>query len=107
MTANGEAAYAELLVLARQLYARRSTGLVISYQQLDPNHVEGNCHWNAGLCARDNPSWKVVHGWLVFDYTTTPYFPLPFVQFNPHSVVERSNGARIDPTPGFEAISVS
>jgi hypothetical protein len=89
----------ELLMLARRLYARRATSIVVPYTILDPQHVEGQCHQNAGIWARDNPGWKVVHGWLVFDYERTSRGLWPLVQFNPHSVVEDSNGVRIDPTP--------
>jgi len=89
----------ELLVLARQLYARRASAVVVPYEMLDPQHVEGQCHHNAGVWARYNPGWKVVHGWLVFDYETTSFGLLRSVQFNPHSVIEDSNGVRVDPTP--------
>ena len=100
MTDDGsEAARAELLALARQLYARCATGIVVPYKMLDSNHTEGQCHQNAGIWARDNAGWKVVHGWLVFDFTKHPLLINPFMRFNPHSVVEDSNGTRIDPTP--------
>jgi hypothetical protein len=91
----------ELLVLARQLYARRASGIVVPHQMLDPQHLEGQCHRNAGVWARDNPGWKVVHGWLVFDHQKASFGLLPLVQFNPLSVVEDSNGVRVDPTPSL------
>jgi hypothetical protein len=56
----------DLLVLVRRLFARRSTAIIAPYEMLDPSHLEGQCHQNAGIWARDNHSWKVVHGWLVF-----------------------------------------
>jgi hypothetical protein len=87
----------ELLVLARRLYARRATGTVVPYRMLDPTHAEGQCHNNADRWAIDNPGWKPVHGWLVFDHEAAGL--LAIVQFNPHSVVEDSNGVLVDPTP--------
>jgi hypothetical protein len=89
----------ELLVLARRLYARRATGTVVPYRVLDQTHVEGQCHNNADRWANDNPGWKSVRGWLVFDHEATSSGIIPLVQFNPHSVVEDSNGIRVDPTP--------
>jgi hypothetical protein len=90
---------ARLLLLARQLYRRRAAGIVIPYRNLDESHTEGQCHQNAGLWARENPGWKVVHGWLIFDYEKTSRGLVPLVNFNPHSVVEDPGGERFDPTP--------
>ena len=87
----------ELLVLARRLYARRTSGTTVPYKMLDPNHIAGDCHNNADLWARDNPGWKSVRGWLVLSDRKN------VVQFNPHSVVEDSDGARVDPTPEARA----
>jgi hypothetical protein len=89
----------ELLTLARRLYSRRATGVIVPYKMLDSRHVEWDCHQNAGIWTRDNPGWKVVHGWLVFDFTLIPVLPLRFVRFNPHSVVEDKDGSRVDVTP--------
>lgn len=89
----------ELLALARRLFARRDAAVVVPYRMLDPSHVEGRCHQNAGLWARNNSGWKVVHGWLVFDYTRLEPAILSMVQFNPHTIVENADGARFDPTP--------
>jgi hypothetical protein len=88
-----------MLQLARRLYQRRASGIVLPYRMLDPDHSEGQCHQNAGKWARDNPGWKLIHGWLVFDYEKTSRGIIPQVSFNPHSVVEDEGGARIDPTP--------
>jgi hypothetical protein len=83
----------ELLVLARQLYARRTTGIVVPFKRLDPDHLgRRNCHNNADYWVMNHPGWKSVCGWLVFDHET-------IAQFNPHSVVENADGVRVDPTP--------
>jgi hypothetical protein len=88
MDGDGETAPAEMLALARKLYTRRATGTVVPYKQLDSNHTEGQCHQNAGIWASDNAGWKVVHGWLVFDFERDTLGLVPLVWFNPHSVVE-------------------
>ncbi len=69
------------------------------YQMLDEAHPEGECHQNAGTWARDNPGWKVVHGWLVFDYEHATSGLLQQVWVNPHSVVQNPDGKHVDPTP--------
>jgi hypothetical protein len=89
----------ELLVLARQLYARCASGIVVPYKMLDPKHVEGQCHNNADLWSRDHLGWKSVRGWLVFDHQSASFGLMPLIQFNPHSVVEDAKGTRVDPTP--------
>jgi hypothetical protein len=42
-------------IVEGSLYARRGSGTVVPFKMLDPNHVEGQCHQNAGIWARDNP----------------------------------------------------
>src|SRR4051812_49166630 len=88
----------ELLQLARRLYERRATAMV-PYKMLDAGHVEGKCNQNAGSWVRDYPGWKIVYGWLVFDFESMSDGLLRVVRFNPHSVVESHDGERSDPTP--------
>jgi hypothetical protein len=89
----------DLLAVARRLYQRRQSGLIVPYRMVDERHVEAECHQNAGTWVRDNTGFKVVHGWLVFDYERTTRGLFSLVQFNPHSIVEADDGERFDPTP--------
>lgn len=89
----------DLLQLARRLYERRGTATVVPYKMLDAGHVERDCHQNAGTWVRENPDWKVIHGWLVFDFERDSGGLLRIVRFNPHSVIEHHDGTRLDPTP--------
>lgn len=89
----------ELLTLAKRLYARRQTGIVVPYKMVDANHQEFACHYNADAWARDNPGCKVVHGWIVFDHERTSFGLVPLVNFNPHSIIETDDGERYDVTP--------
>ena len=43
----------ELLILAKRLYARRATAMVVPYKNLDATHVERLCHINADSWVRD------------------------------------------------------
>jgi hypothetical protein len=89
----------ELLILARRLYARRHTGVIVPYKMVDASHPEFDCHQNAGLWARDNPGCKIVHGWMVFDHEKVSLGLIPLVNFNPHSIIQTEDGGRYDVTP--------
>jgi hypothetical protein len=89
----------ELLMLARRLYARRQTGIVVPYTMVDSRHREFDCHQNAGTWARDKSGCKVVHGWMVFDHEKTSLGLVSLVNFNPHSIIETDDGERYDVTP--------
>ena len=88
-----------LLLIARRLYERRYSGLIIPYKMVNPAHLEGECHQNAGLWARYNPGCKAVHGWMVFDHERTSGGLVSIVQFNPHTIIETDGGERFDVTP--------
>jgi hypothetical protein len=93
----------ELLLLARRLYARRHSGIVVPYKMVDSRHREGNCHNNADLWAIENPDCKVIRGWMVFDHERTSLGLIPLVNFNPHSIIEADDGTRYDVTPNSRA----
>jgi hypothetical protein len=89
----------ELLTIARRLYERRHSGIVVPYKMVDSRHTEGDCHQNAGWWARDNAGCEVIHGWLVFDHEKASGGLISMVQFNPHSIIQTENGERYDVTP--------
>lgn len=89
----------DLLTIARRLYQRRQSGVVVPYKMVDERHVESECHQNAGTWVRDNIGYKVVHGWMIFDHEKASGGLVSLVQFNPHSIVEADDGERFDPTP--------
>jgi hypothetical protein len=89
----------ELLLLSQSLYRRKSTAQVVPYRHVNDGYLETFCHKNAADYASKNSGWKVVHGWLIFDYEADTQGLLKFVQFNPHSIVENQGGERLDVTP--------
>lgn len=89
----------QFLLLAQSLYQRKSTARVVAYRHVDDGYRENFCHANAADYAAKNPGWKVVHGWLIFDFEADTSGLLTIVRFNPHSIVENRDGERMDVTP--------
>jgi hypothetical protein len=94
-----ETKMSELLLLSQSLYRRKSAAQVVDYRHVDDSYLENFCHKNAADYAAKNPGWKVVHGWLIFDFEADTHGLLTLVQFNPHSILENQDGERLDVTP--------
>ncbi len=89
----------ELLLLSQSLYQRKSTAQVVAYRHVADGYLENFCHENAADYASKNSGWKVVYGWLIFDFEADTQGLLTVVRFNPHSIVENQGGERVDVTP--------
>ena len=82
----------------RRLFARRSEAVIANYEQVsvgDWQPTEHECHANVTYWCEFNTNYKVVRGWLYFDFGNC----MRFVRFTAHSVVEDENGLLIDITP--------
>ena len=83
----------DLSGLAKSLYERRHTGIIVPYQ---PHRVTGWmpserwCHTNVHRFVRENVGCKAVGGWLVFNWVR---------RFTAYSVIEDANGWLFDITP--------
>lgn len=91
-----------LAELAHELYARRHTAVTVPYIANSFSvglPAEHECHNNCDRYALDNPGFKTVRGWLVFDYNKTTEGWWPICRFTAHSVLEADDGTLIDITP--------
>jgi hypothetical protein len=98
----------ELVSFAAALYARRHEGRVVPGGKAwldDPVTgrrwlpLENDCHANVNTFVHHHPEYRAVRGWLYFDLMNM----MPWVMFNPHSVIEMPNGKLVDITPAPKA----
>lgn len=96
-TGPSEEEHQMLAAICRRLYARRGSGLVIPFVEKKGANWEPQqwlCHGNAIRWVTENPDWKAIPGWLIFDLSFAGRW-----RFSAHSVVEDADGTRIDITP--------
>src|SRR5712692_7075966 len=92
----------DLNALHQALYKRRSKAVTIPFTEMEmasgpplPHECHDNCHrW-----IRENPIYKVIPGWLVFDFNEITMGMNPFCRFTAHSVIEAPDGTLMDITP--------
>ena len=90
----------EISKLVEELRRLLPTAKVHEYSALFPAARTHECHVNADQFASNNEGYRVVRGWLFFDFRSAlPFGMAPFVRFSAHSVVEGPDGERYDITP--------
>jgi hypothetical protein len=86
----------DLVAIAASLYARRGTAVIVPIepQNLAWQPIANDCHNNTDRFVLENPGFKSVRGWRVFDYSD-----LGFFRFMSHSVISAPDGHLFEITP--------
>jgi hypothetical protein len=97
----------DLKGLAKSLYERRNTGIIVPYEARATTGwtpSEHECHINVDRFVLENSGHKAVRGWLVYNFELGPWLGWPaFWRFNAHSVIEDVNNRLFDITPAPRA----
>jgi hypothetical protein len=92
----------DLNALHRALYKLRQEAVTIPFEErkiASGPATEHECHDNCHRWVEENLGYKVVPGWLVFDYSEISQGLVPFCRFTAHSVIEGPDGTLVDITP--------
>jgi hypothetical protein len=92
--------------LAAYLYKHRGEAKAVpfaEYQLADWRPTPNDCHRNVDHWVAQNPGYRAVRGWLVFDFRINgPLLGMrPHFRFNAHSTVRSPDGTIVDITPSY------
>ena len=94
--------------LAARLYELRHSGQIIRLAEVgigggsapdDWKPRPNFCHDNVDVWVGRIPEYQAVRGSAVFDFSTNPLVPNPFVRFTAHSIICAPDGTLWDITP--------
>jgi hypothetical protein len=90
----------EIEKLVQELNRFLPKARVHPFKPLFPEARQHHCHTNADRFVAANEGYRVVRGWLFFDFRAAALMGLePTVRFTAHSLVESTSGERYEITP--------
>jgi hypothetical protein len=90
----------EIEKLIRELNRLLPSAKVHPFKLLFPEARQHQCHTNADRFVAGNQRYRVVRGWLFFDFRAAALMGLePTIRFTAHSIVQNDSGDRYEITP--------
>jgi hypothetical protein len=90
----------EIERLVRELNRLLPGAKVHPFRPLYPEARQHHCHTNADRFVAENEGYRVVSGWLFFDFRPAVLMGLePTIRFTAHSLVQSASGERYEITP--------
>ena len=90
----------EIERLVRELNRLLPTAKVHPFKALFPEARQHHCHTNADQFVSRTKDYRVVRGWLFFDFRAAALMGLePTIRFTAHSLVQNASRERYEITP--------
>jgi hypothetical protein len=96
----------ELIELTKRLFDLRKAGRFIPFLSVGAQSEVDSwtplpkfSHDNVDIWIRRNPQYEAVRGWIICDFSRSPFVSRPHFEFAAHSVISDLDGRLFDITP--------